>query len=114
MSSEQPNDAPQQKPLISRSSILILGGILVGVTWSEAFGAGPGSPKFYTFLAALVAFLAFIALDLVGQQRRARVERQAHQESLAKLEQRVNRHLTEEHLVASSHTPAVSNTASVR
>ncbi len=101
MSSEEAYDADRQKPLVSRSSILILGGILFGVTWSEAFGGGPTSLKFYTYLAALAAFLAFIALDLVGQRRRARAEERAHREALERLEQRVNRHLTDEHAAAS-------------
>lgn len=100
MSSEETYDANRQKPLVSRSSILILGGILFGATWSEAFGGGPTSLKFYAYLAALAAFLAFISLDLVGQRRRVRAEQQAHREALERLEERVNRHLTEEHVVS--------------
>jgi hypothetical protein len=113
MSCERPNEANPPKPLISRSSILILGGILVGVTWSEAFGGTPSGPKFYAFLAALVAFIAFLALDLVGQQRRLRAERQAHQAAMARLEQRVTRHLTEDP-IASACPRAPAKAASVR
>jgi uncharacterized membrane protein YdjX (TVP38/TMEM64 family) len=93
MTSEPSKDERPQSPLISRSSILILGGILFGVTWSEAFANGLDSPRFVAFMAALVALLAFVVLNLLGQQRRERV---AHQEAIQRLEQRVNRHLVED------------------
>ena len=93
MTSEPTKEASPEPPLISRSSILILGGILIGVTWSEAFGNGLHSIRFMTFMAALVALLAYIAFDLLGRQRRARA---AHQEAIQRLEQRVDRHLVEE------------------
>jgi len=96
MTTTSPTDAPQQPPLISRSSILILGGVLIGLGCSEGFNGGFGSTGFLAILAALVGLFAFIGLDFVGRQRRARAERLAQEQALEKLEQRVNRHLTEE------------------
>jgi hypothetical protein len=93
MSTESHSDAPRQKPLISRSSILILGGVLIGLSCSEGFNHGFGSTTFFGFVAALVGLFAFIALDFVGRQRRARAE---YQQAITKLEQRVSRHLSEE------------------
>ena len=93
MSSDPSKDARSQSPLISRSSILILGGILIGVASSEALTNGPGSIRFLIFVAALAVLFAFVMLCSLGQQRRKRV---AHQEAVERLEQRVNRHLVED------------------
>ena len=96
MSTKSPTDAPQQAPLISRSSILILGGVLIGLSCSEGLNHGFGSISFLAFLAALVGLFAFIGLDLAGRRRRARAERLAHQQAVEKIEQRVNRHLADD------------------
>jgi hypothetical protein len=93
MTSEPSTDAPRQKLLISRSSILILGGVLMGLSCSEAFNRGLGSTSCLALLAALVGLFAFIAFDFIGRQRRAQVE---HQQAVEKLEQRVSRHLCDE------------------
>ena len=96
MTATTPTDAPQEPSLISRSSILILGGVLIGVGCSEGFNGGFASTGFLAILAALVGLFAFVGLDYVGRQRRARAERLAHEQALEKFEQRVDRHLTEE------------------
>lgn len=103
MSSQPSDDKRRQAPLISRSSILILGGVLIGFTCSEGFGSGLSSAKFLTCVAAMFGLVAFIALDLVGYQRRMRSERLLHQKAIEKMEQRVERHLMEESRVARRH-----------
>lgn len=93
MTTTPPTDAQQQSSLISRSSILILGGVLLGLGCSEGLNGGFASTGFLAILAALVGLFAFVGLDFVGRQRRARAERLAHEQAL---EKRVDRHLTEE------------------
>ena len=96
MSTEPTSESKPQAPLITRSSILILAGLLIGVTWTTAFHDGLSSARFYAFSAALAGVLAFLVLDLVAEQRRVRASRMAHQRAIERLEQRVDRHLLEE------------------
>ena len=96
MSSDPTHESKPQTPLITRSSILILAGLLIGVTWTTAFHDGFGSGRFFAFSAALAGVLAFLVLDLVAEQRRVRTSRMAHQRAIERLEQRVDRHLMEE------------------
>ena len=81
-------------PLLSRSSILIISGLLLGITSAEAIDSGVRSSAFFAGACGLVAFCA---LEYVGRMRRSMVRRQAEREAITKHEQRIDQHIRPRH-----------------
>lgn len=91
MSTVQADDVQEAvKPLISRSTVLIMGGLLIGLTMSNAVYAGIRS---HVFLAGLCGVVAFIALNYVAWVRRKRAIQRIHDEKISHLEARVDQHI---------------------
>lgn len=78
------------KPLISRSSVLIIGGLLIGLTMSNAVHAGIRS---HVFLAGVGGVVAYIGLNCVAAIRRKRAIQKKHNEEISQLEARVDQHI---------------------
>jgi hypothetical protein len=78
------------KPLISRSSVLIIGGLLIGLTMSNAVHAGIRSQ---VFLAGAFGVVAYIGLNCVANVRRKKAIERKHEEKLSQLEARVDQHI---------------------
>jgi len=78
------------KALISRSSVLIFGGLLIGLTMSNAVYAGVRSQ---VFLAGAFGVVAYIGLNYVASIRRKRAIQRKHEEEISQLEARVDHHI---------------------
>ena len=76
--------------LLSRSSILILSGVLVGMGVAQGVAL---DTQFYTFVAAIVGLLAFLALDSHARQKERRAARRAHKQAACVMEDRLCRHI---------------------
>lgn len=78
------------KALISRSSVLIVGGLLIGLTMSNAVYAGFRSQ---VFLAGAFGLVAYIGLTCVANIRRKKAIRRMQEEKISQLEARVDHHI---------------------
>lgn len=79
------------RPLISRTSVLILGGFLVGITYAQTIDAGIRS---YVLLAGSCGIVAFMGLSCVASYRRKRSAQRASDQLVLRMEQRVEQHLS--------------------
>lgn len=91
-SAQQPN---RRRRLISRTSILILGGFLCGISWNASMHGELTGIDACVFLMALFAMLAFLGLDMTAWARRQRAVKRAEMRTAQMLEQRMSRHLSE-------------------
>lgn len=78
------------KALISRSSVLITGGLLIGLTMSNAVHVGIRSQ---VFLAGAFGVVAYIGLNCVASIRRKKAIQRKHEEKISQLEARVDQHI---------------------
>ena len=90
---------PTEPKLISRTSMLILGGFLIGITYAHALQDGLRS---YVFLAGAFGLVAYIGLNYIAHMRAKRVAQRRMTERVAKLEQRFDQHLAAESPVVES------------
>jgi C4-dicarboxylate-specific signal transduction histidine kinase len=84
------NSEKSTRELVSRSTILILSGFLVGLGTSH--GLDPAAQA-RVFCAAGTGFLAYVGLDLVARRRRQTADREAHSKATRQLERRIGRHV---------------------
>lgn len=84
-------EAPiEERKLISRTSMLILGGFLIGITYAHALNEGL---KSYVFLAGAFGLVAYIGLNYIAHLHKKRSTQRAVSRRLAKLERRFDQHL---------------------
>lgn len=79
---------PKRQGLLSRSTILILSGLLIGI------GLGNGySPSFHYsgLMAGWVGLISFIALDFLAYRRREKTAERKREKQTRKLEGRMGR-----------------------
>lgn len=77
--------------MISRASILILSGFLVGMVTSRS--VVPGT-ELSVLAAALTGVLSYVVLDHVSCRREQRVVREACRRTTKTLENRIDRHIS--------------------
>ena len=79
------------KPLLSRSTILILSGFLIGIVSQQFVDA---DLKIYVLSAGVFGLVAFIGLEAVASRLNARATQKASKKAEAALVERVNRHVS--------------------
>jgi len=97
---------PASKPLVSRSTILILSSFLVGVAVHHVL---PPELEHYVLATGLVGLLSYLALDVAAARRRERRDELDRLKAANKFEGRLNRHLPAKTQPRSS--PAASSSA---
>ncbi len=80
-------------PLISRTSILLLAGCLLGMTAGEIIGENVTGLNRSAYMVAIVAVISFIGLDTAWKRRKLRAEQRAEKAAARRMDKRVERHV---------------------
>ncbi len=89
------NSKPPLRSVISRTTILILGAFLIGLTANDVLGHGEGGFKLYVYISAVIGVLSFIGLDALARRREFKRTSQKLEAAVERMEQRVERHVSE-------------------
>ena len=81
------------RPVVSRSTILILSGFLTGLATSK--GLTP-STQLWVLTAAGLGLISFFVLDCLSRARQEAAALKAQKRAVLQLERRMDRHLTRE------------------
>lgn len=84
------SDDAAARPLISRSTVYIIGGLLIGLTLGNAVQLELRS---YVFLAGACGIIAYLGLTCVASIRRRRASERRQHERISQLEARVDHHI---------------------
>ena len=82
--------AQHKGALISHSTVLILAGVLIGLTLSN--GIAPAL-RFQIFAAGAVGVVSYFGITVAHHQRRKKAVKKEHSEILNQLEARVEQHI---------------------
>lgn len=80
----------RQNVLLSRSTILILSGILIG--WGMGYSATPDAQR-YGFMTGIIGLIAFVGLDSHARRQEQKATQRAIERAASVLEDRLGRHI---------------------
>jgi hypothetical protein len=91
---EQSSVPKREAILLSRSTILVLSGVLLGLALREGVLPSMHSLGFYVGLTGLIAYLG---LEVASRRKHERVAREAHDRMVSILNSRIDKHMARPH-----------------